>query len=247
MTEPNVRVKPSSRPFWFGVIVSVVYLFGVAVYAGYRDWRLDQLSVEQFATLLSGAFAPLAFLWIVLGFRQQGDELRHSADALWLQGEELRNSVEQQKELVRAARDQIAMDQQALEEERVEQERRARPILRILPAGTTNLGDNVLQHDFSLVNLGPDLRDMIVSIDNKLHPHTYTVFGPTNSVHLPLPFEIGSKRSTKIVVQGRDTSDIKRIWMYKAIHRGADVLIMTERYGERVLQPARQAASEEGD
>ncbi len=184
MTEPNTRVRPSSRPFWFGVVISFIYLVGVIVYAGLRDWRLDQLFIEQFATLVSGVFAPLAFLWIVLGYRQQGDELRHSADALWLQGEELRNSVEQQKELVKAARDQIELDQQALEAERLERERRAKPILRISPSGTTSLGDNVLQHDFSLSNIGADLRDMMMSIDGNLHPHTYTVFGPTNFVTL---------------------------------------------------------------
>jgi hypothetical protein len=35
---------------------------------------------EEFATFLSGVFAPLAFLWLVLGFRQQGDELKNSAE-----------------------------------------------------------------------------------------------------------------------------------------------------------------------
>jgi len=61
---------------------------------------------DEFATFLAGVFGPLAFLWLVLGFFQQGAELRHSADALWLQGQELQNSVEQQRNLVEVTREQ---------------------------------------------------------------------------------------------------------------------------------------------
>jgi hypothetical protein len=47
--------------------------------------------------------APVAFIWLVLGFLQQGDELRLSTQALIYQVDELRESVEQQKQLVDAS------------------------------------------------------------------------------------------------------------------------------------------------
>lgn len=58
-------------------------------------------------------FAPLAFGWLVLGFLQQGKELRmsneelqNSVNALKLQADELRNSVEQQKIMSGVAKSQ---------------------------------------------------------------------------------------------------------------------------------------------
>jgi hypothetical protein len=79
----------------FGWIVSGAYILAFVVYAVVCHHAFYVMTPEQFATTLSGAFAPLAFLWLVLGFMQQGEELRHSAEALRLQSEELRNSVEQ--------------------------------------------------------------------------------------------------------------------------------------------------------
>lgn len=49
---------------------------------------LLKLSGNEFGDFLAGVFSPLAFLWLVLGFFQQGQELRASIHALELQGDE---------------------------------------------------------------------------------------------------------------------------------------------------------------
>lgn len=43
---------------------------------------------------MAGAFAPLAFGWLVLGYRQQGDELRQNTAALEQQSQEFQDMVD---------------------------------------------------------------------------------------------------------------------------------------------------------
>lgn len=46
---------------------------------------------------LAGALTPLALFWVILGYRQQGKELRNNTAQLELQAEELKNSTDQLK------------------------------------------------------------------------------------------------------------------------------------------------------
>jgi len=64
--------------------------------------ELISLKLNEIGDLTAGIFGPLAFLWLVLGYIQQGRELRLSSEALLLQADELRNSVAQQCEMVAA-------------------------------------------------------------------------------------------------------------------------------------------------
>jgi len=96
------------KRFWFGVAVSVAWL-------GWMGWQLycaglpKELNAQ--GDFFAGFFAPLAFLWLVLGYLQQGEELR-------MQAQELKNSVEQQTQLVQVSRDQLGQQAHALDEER---------------------------------------------------------------------------------------------------------------------------------
>lgn len=127
---PPVAAVPAShahRLYIGGVVISSFYVVGLALYSASVWAAMLRMKPDEFATFLSGIFAPLAFLWLVLGFRQQGDELQNSARALWLQGEELRNSVEQQRQLVEVSREQLTSeiaDRTRIEEEA---ERSAQP------------------------------------------------------------------------------------------------------------------------
>lgn len=70
-------------------------------------------NLNEFGDFIAGAFAPLAFFWLVRGFYQQGkgleqnskalklqaDEIKKTTDALDLQVKEMRASVEQQSRL----------------------------------------------------------------------------------------------------------------------------------------------------
>ncbi|WP_228256357.1 hypothetical protein [Acinetobacter wuhouensis] len=54
------------------------------------------LTSNELGDFLAGIFAPLAFLFLYLGYKQQGKELQQNTDALKLQAKELRESVLQQ-------------------------------------------------------------------------------------------------------------------------------------------------------
>jgi hypothetical protein len=81
------------------------------------------LKLNELGDFLAGSFGPIAFLWLVLGFLQQGRELKLSTDALHLQAQELKHSVEQQSIMADAAVKQIEAASQALDLQRQDAER----------------------------------------------------------------------------------------------------------------------------
>lgn len=90
-----------------GGLVTGVYLVGVATLVYWKHTTIPDLELNEIGDFLAGVFGPVAFLWLVLGYLQQGRELKLSSEALQLQAQELKNSVEQQKELVDITRLQV--------------------------------------------------------------------------------------------------------------------------------------------
>lgn len=156
---PASSVSLARRLMQWGVLVSCVYVTTLCVYAWHVSSLILQMTPDEFATFLSGAFAPLGFLWLVLGFRQQGDELQNSARALWLQGEELRNSVEQQRQLVEVSREQLAYEVAARKETEAEAERAAQPRL-VVAKGYRSYSGLQQTHEVSVHSGGPTCSDV---------------------------------------------------------------------------------------
>lgn len=77
--------------------------------------------LNEFGDFIAGAFAPLAFFWLVRGFYQQGKGLKQNSDALNMQAtelekttqalelqvQEMRASVEQQSRLAKVYEDEL--------------------------------------------------------------------------------------------------------------------------------------------
>jgi len=98
--------------FHFGCYITILWIV-LMCFAVQDPARLLEMKLNELGDFLAGFFAPLAFLWLVLGYLQQGEELQHSTKALKLQAEELRNSVEQQRELVEVTRQQLDNEREA--------------------------------------------------------------------------------------------------------------------------------------
>jgi hypothetical protein len=158
-TDNRSSTAHSKALFKWGCVVSAAYVGALTVYAVFEKAAMLQMSPHEFATFLSGAFAPLAFLWLVLGFRQQGDELQNSARALWLQGEELRNSVEQQRRLVEVSREQLASEYAERSRLDKEEERASQPLLMMPDIGWSSMG-TVRNVRFIVVSAGPTCSDV---------------------------------------------------------------------------------------
>lgn len=96
------------------VIASVAWL-AVAGYILHRSpVPLADLKPNEWGAFLAGTFAPVAFFWLVVGYFQQGDELRLSTETHRLQADELKNSVEQQRALVEVSRQQVEAEREIL-------------------------------------------------------------------------------------------------------------------------------------
>lgn len=78
----------------------MIYLGALAFLTLERWPKLLTMDLNAVGDFLAGAFGPIAIVWLVLGFIQQGEELRLNTEALKLQADELRQSVAQQRRLV---------------------------------------------------------------------------------------------------------------------------------------------------
>lgn len=79
--------------FRWGVALTIPYLIFLTWIAWIKWEEIPYLAVNEIGDSLAGAFGPIAFLWLILGYLQQ-------QQAIKIQAQELKNSVEQQKELV---------------------------------------------------------------------------------------------------------------------------------------------------
>jgi hypothetical protein len=89
----------TDKRYKFGIGVTVLYLLTLAIYAYVQRGPVLKMTPNELGDALAGAASPLAFLWLVLGYLQQGEELRQNTEALRLQAAELKASVEQQTKL----------------------------------------------------------------------------------------------------------------------------------------------------
>ena len=82
---------------WLGLILTSTYLVIIGVYvSGVVGWQkfFDE-PIELVGSFLEGAFAPLAFLWLVIGYFLQKKELALNTLAISRQNEVILQSAEQ--------------------------------------------------------------------------------------------------------------------------------------------------------
>jgi hypothetical protein len=81
----------------FGTAFTAIYLLSMSAYVsntiGWTDFQ--HLPVEKLGNFLEGAFAPLAFLWLVIGYFLQKKELMLNTQAMKMQFVEIQKSAEQ--------------------------------------------------------------------------------------------------------------------------------------------------------
>ena len=153
-----------------GFYFSTAYVIFLTLMAAAAWPELWKMGPNEFGDLMAGVFAPLAFLWLVLGFFQQGQELKASVAALKIQGDELRNSVEQQRELVAASREQIALEQDQRKSALDERIREAQPVL-IPKVDRSQYADGGIKFLLRFANLSKIASDVEVRIDGNLVAH----------------------------------------------------------------------------
>ncbi|MEB2346057.1 MAG: hypothetical protein OZ948_15115 [Deltaproteobacteria bacterium] len=75
----------SPWPIRVGVIGSGIWLLFFLAYASWQHAAIPTMEPNETGDFLAGWFAPLAFLWLVVGYLQQSSELRLQVEELRLQ------------------------------------------------------------------------------------------------------------------------------------------------------------------
>ena len=111
--------------------ISAIWIIGGLIYAYVMRANFLAMEPTGLAEFLAGAFSPLAFLWLIVGYMQQGEELKQNTEALMLQAAELKQSAEQQKHLVEVTREQLGQERAYYQEERERMFAAAEPVFLI--------------------------------------------------------------------------------------------------------------------
>ncbi len=142
-----------------GIKATVIYLiiiFTIIPSFIFLGWiELKPITLNEIGDFLAGLFGPLAIFWLVLGFFQQGDELRNSVETLKLQADELRNSVEQQKAMVSITGKQLDLDIQVRKEQTKEKIAQNLPQIQIRGGGISSFGGRAgKRYSYFIKNIG---------------------------------------------------------------------------------------------
>lgn len=137
-----------------GIFITLIYTLAIAVLIAPKIDTFQAMPLNEIGDFLAGLFGPLGLLWLILGYMQQGEELRLSTRALLLQAEELKNSVEQQRELVEVSRQQVESERESLIYERQLREEATKPIISIKDGGGMFRGDGECSYNVLVTNFG---------------------------------------------------------------------------------------------
>jgi hypothetical protein len=97
---PHAVLRKRNLPdwrIWFGLALTVAWLIVGALYVETSmGWHaVDRQPADVIGSFLEGAFAPLAFLWLVIGYFLQHKSLAQNTEALQMQFQEIQRTAEQ--------------------------------------------------------------------------------------------------------------------------------------------------------
>lgn len=191
-----------------GSVITGIYLAGVVTLVYLKRGTLQELGLNEIGDFLAGVFGPIAFLWLVLGYFQQGRELRISSDALRLQAEELKNSVEQQTHLVAVGREQITAQINANSYERLRYEKTMNARLLFYSKGVVGSG-STFTHTFEIHNAASDAFELefLCKIPGHNFYGTHPVLKRDERINMPMTFEMVEEDYVAVLHCAYKTSD----------------------------------------
>lgn len=151
-----------------GILVTITWLLGLVVFFYFRFQELLILSPNEWGDFVAGVTAPLAFMWLVIGYFQQGRELVLNREALILQAQELKNSVQQQEQLVQVTREEIEVTKAELARKAAIEKRLAQPVPVMVSANRISSIDGYYVTT-KLVNYGASIQRVLFTVVTLRH------------------------------------------------------------------------------
>lgn len=133
------------------LVITTFYLIGIICITDLSVYKGLELNAK--GDFLAGVFSPLAFLWLVFGYFQQGKELKLNTQALTMQAEELaisntslREQVKEMEKSVKAQQDMFDLAEKQYKDIQAEKDKASRPKLLVTAFNLTTSGDD--RHGF---------------------------------------------------------------------------------------------------
>lgn len=143
-----------------GVIATTIYLALIVLLVAWKACTLPSMPLNEIGDFLAGVFGPIAILWLILGFFQQGQELRQNNKALHMQAAELKASVQQQVAMVEAQRIGLSNFDKSLA-----------PLLKLDPVNFAEI-DGVQHLLVEVANLGEYCEKIEIYFEGDSYPTT---------------------------------------------------------------------------
>lgn len=103
-----------------GFLLTAIWICAFGLVLGTNWTDAVGMNLNEWGDFLAGFLAPLALMWIVIGYFLQGKELRINTEALKAQQEELRRQVEETALLAKSAERQASAAENAVQQSREE-------------------------------------------------------------------------------------------------------------------------------
>uniref|UniRef100_UPI003879CCF4 hypothetical protein n=1 Tax=Acinetobacter lwoffii TaxID=28090 RepID=UPI003879CCF4 len=84
----------------WGIRITVVWLAVIFLFWFFGDLK-NPTSLNELGDFLAGIVAPIAFLWLILGYVQQGKQLEQNTKALEQQEKALQLQIDEMRESVK--------------------------------------------------------------------------------------------------------------------------------------------------
>lgn len=150
------KIGWSVTGLWITLFAAYLFYFGLG--------KFIELPPNELGDTFAGWFAPLALFWVVLGYLQQGDELKLNTRALMLQQKELQEQSktfkDQMEALTRQAQateQHVKLMQTEFEGAQARERQEIKP--RFIPIGSMR-SDGIVQ--INVENRGGDAFDVLI-------------------------------------------------------------------------------------
>ncbi len=192
-----------------GLIASVAYTLIVYLVVRDRLPKLGSMPLNEIGDFLAGVFGPLGLLWLVLGYLQQGIELGLNTKALELQALELKNSVNQQRELLDLSRKQFEAELEVLRHERHRADQAIKP--RFVPekVGGSHHSSGRSSFMWSIKNVGTSITNVsfqFSAVMQKVEPDRLSEWLEDQTVRLAFTFPEWKANDTDVTIAYTDAA-----------------------------------------